>query len=107
MLEHVPENECKRLHRAVARVYHPDPVARRQKLKAAERARNAVQIRAEDAVLNQTGIRTLRRKPVFTTPNVFPPEDFVAHDADTDEAQPREDLLDEDMDGSIATEQPI
>ena len=25
------------------------------------------------AVLQETGIRTLRRKPVFTTPNVFPP----------------------------------
>ena len=29
-----------------------------------------------DAVLNETGIRTLRRKPVFTSPNVFPPPDF-------------------------------
>src|SRR6202030_507579 len=26
-------------------------------------------------VLDQTGIRTLRRKPVFTTPNFFPPVD--------------------------------
>ena len=28
----------------------------------------------DDGVLHETGIRTLRRKPVFTTPNVFPPE---------------------------------
>ncbi|MDZ4812775.1 MAG: SDR family oxidoreductase, partial [Pseudomonadota bacterium] len=39
------------------------------------------------AVLHATGIRALRRKPVFTTPNYFPPEGFVAQDADNDEAQ--------------------
>ena len=33
-------------------------------------------------MLNQTGIRTLRRRPVVTTPNVFPPERFEAHDVD-------------------------
>jgi NAD(P)-dependent dehydrogenase (short-subunit alcohol dehydrogenase family) len=38
-------------------------------LKAAERERT----QRTSAVLNETGIRTLRRKPVFTTPNVFPP----------------------------------
>jgi NAD(P)-dependent dehydrogenase (short-subunit alcohol dehydrogenase family) len=92
LLERLPADDRQRLHQAVARVYHPDPVARRQKLKAAERARNAAQIRSDDAVLNQTGIRALRRKPVLTTPNVFPPEGFEPHDVDTDEVQPRESI---------------
>ena len=92
LLERLPADDRQRLHQAVARVYHPDPVARRQKLKAAERSRNAAQIRSDDALLNQTGIRALRRKPVFTTPNVFPPEGFEPHDVDMDEAQPRESI---------------
>ena len=56
--------------------YNPDPVARRRRLKAAERERAAAQAQRVGAVLQETGIRTLRRKPVFTTPNVFPPADF-------------------------------
>ena len=45
-------------------------------------------------MLNQTGIRELRRRPVFTTPNLFAPEDFQPHDvnADADVAQPRESI---------------
>ncbi|MEP7096105.1 MAG: SDR family oxidoreductase [Dokdonella sp.] len=92
LLDRLPDGDRKRLHQAVARVYHPDPVARRLKLKAAERERNSAQIRADDTLLNQTGIRALRRKPVFTTPNVFPPEGFTAHDSDGDEPQPRESI---------------
>ena len=53
---------------------NPDPVARRQMVKAAERARSAAQIERDNAALHETGIRTLRRKPIFTTPNFFPPE---------------------------------
>ena len=41
--------------------------------KERERERNAEAIRRAEAVLEQTGIRELRRKPVFTTPNYFPP----------------------------------
>jgi len=90
LLDRVSDDERQRLQRAVARVFHPDPVARRQRLKAAERERNAAQIRREDAVLNNTGIRALRRRPVFTTPNYFPPENFVAHDVETGEPERRE-----------------
>ena len=42
-------------------------------LKAAERERSASRTQKIDSVLHETGIRTLRRKPVFTTPNFFPP----------------------------------
>jgi hypothetical protein len=94
LLDQLPAEDRQRLHQAVAQMYHPDPVARRIKLKAAEKARHASKIEAEDAVLNRTGIRTLRRKPVFTTPNVHAPLDFEAHDIDTDAdaAQPRESI---------------
>nr|WP_228076762.1 SDR family oxidoreductase [Lysobacter ciconiae] len=73
LLDELPKAARSRLHQAVARVYHPEPGQRRQKLKAQERERNAENIRRADEVLNQTGIRALRRKPVFTALNYFPP----------------------------------
>ena len=87
LLDQLPTAERHRLQQAVARVYHPDPVLRRQRLKAAERERNAANINREDAVLNNTGIRALRRRPVFTTPNIFAPEDFVPQDIDGDDSR--------------------
>lgn len=94
LLDQLPADDRQRLHQAVAQVYHPDPVARRIKLKAAEKARHANKIEAEETVLNQTGIRTLRRKPVFTTPNAFVPEGFLPHDIppEADAVQPRESI---------------
>ncbi|MDE3072193.1 MAG: SDR family oxidoreductase [Pseudomonadota bacterium] len=90
-LERLPAAERARLHQAVAQVYDPDPAARRVKLKAAAKARYASKIRADDAVLERTGIRALRRKPVFTTPTAYAPEGFVAHDVDAEHA-PRESI---------------
>ena len=94
LLDQLPADDRQRLHQAVAQLYHPDPVARRIKLKAAEKARHANKIEAEETVLNQTGIRTLRRKPVFTTPNAFVPEGFLPHDIppEADAVQPRESI---------------
>ena len=80
LLERLPKEDRDRLQRAVAGVYHPDPVARRKRLKEAERARNAEAIRKDDALLDDTGIRALRRKPVFTASNYFPPNGFEAKD---------------------------
>jgi NAD(P)-dependent dehydrogenase (short-subunit alcohol dehydrogenase family) len=76
LLDHLPADDRKRLHLAIAQVYNPDPVARRLTVKAAERARNLAAAERAGAVLHETGIRTLRRKPVFTTPNYYPPEGF-------------------------------
>ena len=72
-LDELPPEDRERLHRAVADFYNPDPVARRRRIKEAERERMATRSQRVGAVLQETGIRTLRRKPVFTTPNVFPP----------------------------------
>jgi NAD(P)-dependent dehydrogenase (short-subunit alcohol dehydrogenase family) len=85
LLERMPIEDRERLHRAVAQVYNPDPVSRKRMRKAVERERNFEQSRLVDTVLDQTGIRTLRRKPVFTTPNVFAPEGFQPCDIETDE----------------------
>ncbi|MBW3550763.1 MAG: SDR family oxidoreductase, partial [Proteobacteria bacterium] len=66
---------------------HPDPGARRLKLMALERERNAENIRRSEALLEQTGIRTLRRRPVFTTPNYFVPEGFGPQGFQPDDPQ--------------------
>ena len=74
LLDLLPPEERARLLKAVAALHNPDRVARRQRLKEARRERKAAAIQREEEVLHGTGIRTLRRKPVFTTPNVFPPQ---------------------------------
>ena len=90
LLDRFPEQDRERLHQAVARLYNPDPIARRLKQKAAARERSAAQTERVGAVLHETGIRTLRRKPVFNTPNVFAPEGFETRDIHTDEPELRE-----------------
>ncbi len=90
LLDRLPEEDRQRLHQAVAQVYNPDPVARRRRMKAIEREQRAAETRREEAVLHGTGIRTLRRRPVFTTPNVFPPRGFEPRDVKSDEPELRE-----------------
>jgi len=92
VLAGVPEEERKRLLQAVANVYSPDRVERRRMAKIVDRQRKAGRVKGDQGVLQETGIRSLRRKPVFHTPNVFPtvsvadgfhPRDI--HDAQTPE----------------------
>ncbi len=85
LLDLLPADERQRLHLALAEVYNPDPVARRRMVKAVERERNAAQARRVSALREETGIQTLRRQPVFTTPNVFPPPGFEPCGVDADE----------------------
>ncbi|MGD9582156.1 MAG: SDR family NAD(P)-dependent oxidoreductase [Lysobacterales bacterium] len=94
LLGRLPAADRRRLHELVGQIYLPDPRARRQQRKAAARGRVQAQNRSDDAVLDATGIRALRRRPVFTTPNVFPPSDFVFEDTDANNQQsvPRESL---------------
>ena len=84
MLVGVSAEERQRLLQAVGSVYHPDANARRQMVKATTRQRKANRISKEDKSLHATGIRTLRRQTVFTTPNVFPPEGFTQQDVDAE-----------------------
>ena len=73
-LERLPAQDRERLHRALAALTSPDRVARRKRQKEAKRERRLEAIRREEELLHGTGIRELRRKTVFTTPNVFPPK---------------------------------
>lgn len=74
LLQTLPVDERTRLLTAAGHVFAPDVEARRRQIKAERRQQKASKVRADQATLSDTGIRTLRAKPVFTTPNVFPPE---------------------------------
>ncbi|MEQ1691744.1 MAG: SDR family oxidoreductase [Gemmatimonas sp.] len=88
LLVPMPAHERQQFLDAVALVFHPDAKARRAMVKATVRERKAAAAQRDDGVLHQTGIRTLRRQPVFTTPNVYPPEGFTPDDVgDTDDAR--------------------
>jgi hypothetical protein len=78
VLEDLPDEDRERFLKAVASVYHPDRVERRRMAKVVDRQRKAARVKRDDGVLHETGIRTLRRKPVFTTPNYFLTQDGPA-----------------------------
>jgi NAD(P)-dependent dehydrogenase (short-subunit alcohol dehydrogenase family) len=74
------EDEHRRLREAAALVCHPDVRARRTLAKALARRRRQERSDRDDGVLAGTGIRALRRQPVFTTPNTFAPRGFLPKD---------------------------
>ncbi len=85
LLAGLPPDDRQRLLEAAGLVYHPDAAARRQLVKATVRQRKAARVQRDEDKLTRTGIRTLRRQTVFTTPNVFPPGNFDQRDvADPD-----------------------
>jgi len=69
LLDQLPATDRGRFHRAIAGLSAADPSANRKR----ERAVKAARVKQEEARLNETGIRSLRRWPRVTTPNVFPP----------------------------------
>jgi NAD(P)-dependent dehydrogenase (short-subunit alcohol dehydrogenase family) len=80
LLALLSRDEHWRLRQAAAAVLAPDVHARRAMTKALARRRRGEKTASDDRVLDATGIRVLRRQPVFTTPNVFPPRAFLPHD---------------------------
>jgi NAD(P)-dependent dehydrogenase (short-subunit alcohol dehydrogenase family) len=90
----LPEAERIRFVNAAGDVFSPDPEARRQQLRARRRRERAEKLQRDESVLAETGIRQLRAKPVFVTPNVFPPAGFVQHEIegadDRDQREPHE-----------------
>jgi NAD(P)-dependent dehydrogenase (short-subunit alcohol dehydrogenase family) len=76
LLVGVSSEDRTRLVRAAGLVSRPDAASRRRVVKASKRERKAARIRREEVVLHDTGIRKLRRKPVFASPNVFAPAGF-------------------------------
>jgi NAD(P)-dependent dehydrogenase (short-subunit alcohol dehydrogenase family) len=69
LLKDLPVEERHRFHRALASLSAIDPQAKRKRQKALK----ADGVKKAEAVLSETGIRALRRRPLVTTPNVFPP----------------------------------
>ncbi|HET6231830.1 MAG TPA: SDR family oxidoreductase [Longimicrobiaceae bacterium] len=72
-------DERKRLMEAAGRASRPDADERRTMLRASKRDRKAAHVGQAETVLQETGIRRLRREAVFQTPNLFPPTGFDAH----------------------------
>ena len=92
-IDALPEAERIRFLNAAGDVFCPDVDERRLRVKARRRRERADKLQRAEDVLAETGIRTRRAKPVFTTPNVFPPEGFVQHEIDAEhefEAGPRD-----------------
>ena len=87
VLEALSEPERIRLRAAAGDVFAPDVEVRRQRVRARQRRERAEKIRRDEAARGRTGIRTSRAKPVFTTPNVFPPDGFVQEAFDEPEVR--------------------
>ncbi len=65
-----------RLLTAAGDIYCPDLKERRRLVKARVKQRKADKRERDESVLSETGIRQLRRQPVFTTPNLPPPPEI-------------------------------
>lgn len=76
VLAAIPAEEYQRFMDLMRRVSNPDHASRRKLVKALARERKAARLRRDEEVLGSTGIRELRRKPVFTTPNDYLPGGF-------------------------------
>ncbi len=81
LLAQLSVEERTRLLKAAGDIYCPDVAQRRRLVKASSKQRKAEQTGRDQSKLHETGIRKLRREKVFTTPNVFPPKDFVQAEA--------------------------
>ena len=68
--------ERTRLLTVAGEIYCPDVRERRRLVKARLRQQKLEKQKRDETVLSETGIRVARRKPIFTTPNVFPPANF-------------------------------
>ncbi len=73
VLKGLSAQDFQRLIQSAGAVFCPDTRERRRLVKAQQRQRKAAKQERDETVLAETGIRQLRQKPVFTTPNVFAP----------------------------------
>jgi NAD(P)-dependent dehydrogenase (short-subunit alcohol dehydrogenase family) len=85
LLHQLPLEDRVRLLTAAGEVFCPDVADRRRHTKVKLKRHKAASARKDEEILQETGIRALRRQTVFTTPNVFPPREFAQEDnADPD-----------------------
>ncbi len=82
--------ERTRLLSAAGELYNPDLEARRRGVKAVRRQEKAERRARDESVLAESGLRVLRDRPVFTTPNVEVPREFVHEEAEGAEPERRE-----------------
>jgi len=85
VLANLSTEERARLLSAAGDVFCPDVEERRQQIRARRRRQRSEKAQRDEAVLNSTGIRTLRSQEVFTSPNIFPPVGFVQAEIPTSE----------------------
>ncbi len=90
LLDALTADERIRLVTAAGDVFCPDVEERRKLAKSRRKAARAEKLQRDEDVLGDTGIRRLRAKAVFTTPNVFPPAGFA-----------QQEVSDEDADGTV------
>src|SRR5689334_17886644 len=82
LLAELSPQEYSRLLKAAGEVFLPNPKEKRRFIKTRIRQRKAEKLQREQQALNQTGIRELRRRLVFTTPNPLPPPPLQPHEAE-------------------------
>ncbi|MBC7843116.1 MAG: SDR family oxidoreductase [Gemmatimonadaceae bacterium] len=84
LLAQIDQSDRTRLLAAAGQVSRPDALARRRLVKATRNQRKAERTQRAESVLQDTGIRRLRREEVFITPRLFAPSDFVQETVDED-----------------------
>ena len=93
LLASVDKADQQRLLHAAGKVWTPDETRRRQLTRALAKQRKAEATKKGEELLEQTGIRTLRRRPTFTTPNIYPPlpagAPLAVVEGDTDHRAPQ------------------
>jgi len=90
LLQSLPLEDRTRLLNAAGNVYEPDVEERRRQIKSERRQQKQQKAQRDQGTLNETGIRSLRAKPVFTTPNVFAPALEGPDEIDDDAVEMRE-----------------
>jgi NAD(P)-dependent dehydrogenase (short-subunit alcohol dehydrogenase family) len=86
LLQELSVEERTRLLSAAGDVFDPDVVARRRAAKELRRRKKNAKLAEDETTLAETGIRVLRAKPVFTTPNYeLPQEVGVERDTVTEQ----------------------
>ena len=88
MLAELTPDEKAGFLNAAGDVFFPDPEIRRRRTKLLQQQRRSERVRRDEATLADTGIRTLRSRPVFHTPDVFAPDDFEQTDVADDPDRP-------------------
>lgn len=73
LLAHADPADRRLLIQSAAAVFNPDSQQRRRLRKVTAKEAKRAAVKKEEEALDQTGIRALRRKPTFTTPNAWPP----------------------------------